>query len=307
MEKPIADLLDAMGAQALPCIHNEPLDRHTTFRIGGPAAVFCKPRTVVELTRTLELCRQTGVRTYLLGNGSNTLFADEGFSGAVICLTELKTRAVAQAEGDGRTRLTAGAGTLLVSVCNRALELGLSGLEFAYGIPGTVGGAVYMNAGAYGGEMKDVLGRVTFLDENLKLRTLPAEELALGYRTSIFEKQPWCILEAEFLLQAGDQDAIKGKMQDYMSRRKERQPLDLPSAGSTFKRPEGCFAGQLIEQCGLRGFSVGGAAVSQKHCGFVVNMGGATCADVVELTDQIRAIVLEKTGHELEREIRVVR
>lgn len=307
MEKPIADLLDAMGAQALPCIHNEPLDRHTTFRIGGPAAVFCKPRTVVELTRTLELCRQTGVRTYLLGNGSNTLFADEGFSGAVICLTELKTRAVAQAEGDGRTRLTAGAGTLLVSVCNRALELGLSGLEFAYGIPGTVGGAVYMNAGAYGGEMKDVLGRVTFLDENLKLRTLPAEELALGYRTSIFEKQPWCILEAEFLLQAGDQDAIKGKMQDYMSRRKEKQPLDLPSAGSTFKRPEGCFAGQLIEQCGLRGFSVGGAAVSQKHCGFVVNMGGATCADVVELTDQIRAIVLEKTGHELEREIRVVR
>lgn len=307
MEKPIADLLDAMGAQALPCIHNEPLDRHTTFRIGGPAAVFCKPRTVVELTRTLELCRQTGVRTYLLGNGSNTLFADEGFSGAVICLTELKTRAVAQAEGDGRTRLTAGAGTLLVSVCNRALELGLSGLEFAYGIPGTVGGAVYMNAGAYGGEIKDVLGRVTFLDENLKLRTLPAEELALGYRTSIFEKQPWCILEAEFLLQAGDQDAIKGKMQDYMSRRKEKQPLDLPSAGSTFKRPEGCFAGQLIEQCGLRGFSVGGAAVSQKHCGFVVNMGGATCADVVELTDQIRAIVLEKTGHELEREIRVVR
>lgn len=307
MEKPIADLLDAMGAQALPCIHNEPLDRHTTFRIGGPAAVFCKPRTVVELTRTLELCRQTGVRTYLLGNGSNTLFADEGFSGAVICLTELKTRAVAQAEEDGRTRLTAGAGTLLVSVCNRALELNLSGLEFAYGIPGTVGGAVYMNAGAYGGEMKDVLSRVTFLDENLKLRTLPAEELALGYRTSIFEKQPWCILEAEFLLPAGDHEVIKGKMQDYMSRRREKQPLDLPSAGSTFKRPEGCFAGQLIEQCGLRGFSVGGAAVSQKHCGFVVNMGGATCADVVELTDKIRAIVLEKTGHELEREIRVVR
>lgn len=307
IEKPIADLLDAMGAQALPCIYNEPLDRHTTFKIGGPAAVFCKPRTVVELTKTLELCRRNGVRTYLLGNGSNTLFADEGFSGAVICLTDMKTQATAQTLPDGRTRLTASAGTLLVSVCNRALELDLTGLEFAFGIPGTVGGAVYMNAGAYGGEMKDVLDRVTFLDEDLKLRTLPAAELALGYRTSIFEKQPWCILEAELVLQPGNHEEIQAQMQDYMSRRREKQPLDMPSAGSTFKRPAGCFAGQLIEQCGLRGFSVGGATVSQKHCGFVVNTGGATCADVVELTDKVRDIVKEKTGHVLEREIRVVR
>ena len=155
--------------------------------------------------------------------------------------------------------------------------------------------------------MKDALDRVTFLDENLKLRTLPANQLALGYRTSIFEKQPWCILEAELVLQPGIHEEINAKMQDYMSRRREKQPLDLPSAGSTFKRPAGCFAGQLIEQCGLRGFSVGGAAVSQKHCGFVVNLGGATCADVVELTDKVRAIVQEKTGHVLEREIRVVR
>ena len=162
IQEPIANLLDAMGAEALPCIHNEPLDRHTTFRIGGPACVFCKPRTVVELARTLELCHSFGVRTYLLGNGSNTLFADEGYDGAVICLTDLKTRSTAQTLPDGKTRLTTGAGTLLVSVCNRALELGLTGLEFAFGIPGTVGGAVYMNAGAYGGEM-------TFLDENLKL------------------------------------------------------------------------------------------------------------------------------------------
>lgn len=307
IQKPIADLLDAMGTQALPCIYNEPLNRHTTFKIGGPAAVFCKPRTVVELTKTLELCRQTGVRTYLLGNGSNTLFADEGFDGAVVCLTDLKTRATAQTLEDGRVRLTASAGTLLVSVCNRALELGLTGLEFAFGIPGTVGGAVYMNAGAYGGEMKDVLDQVTFLDENLKLRTLPAGDLALGYRTSVFEKQPWCILEAQLVLKPGDPEEIKARMQDFMSRRREKQPLDMPSAGSTFKRPAGCFAGQLIDQCGLRGFSVGGAAVSQKHCGFVVNTGGATCADVVELTDKIREIVKEKTGHVLEREIRVVR
>ena len=307
MQKPIADLLDAMGAQALPCIHNEPLDRHTTFRIGGPATVFCKPRTVTDLTRMLELCRQSGVRTYFLGNGSNTLFADEEYEGAVICLTDLKTNATAQLQPDGSTRLTAGAGNLLVTVCNRALELNLTGLEFAFGIPGTVGGAVYMNAGAYGGEMKDVLQQVTFLDEDLKLRTLPAKELELGYRTSIFEKKPWCILEAEFVLQPGVHEEIHGKMQDFMSRRRDKQPLDMPSAGSTFKRPAGCFAGQLIEQCGLRGFSVGGAAVSQKHCGFVVNTGGATCADVVELTDKIREIVQEKTGHVLEREIRVVR
>lgn len=307
IQKPIADLLDAMGAQALPCIHNEPLNRHTTFRIGGPAAVFCKPRTLVELTSMLELCHQSGVRTYLLGNGSNTLFADEGFDGAVISLMDLKTNATAVLEPDGSTRLTAGAGTLLVTVCNKALELDLTGLEFAFGIPGTVGGAVYMNAGAYGGEMKDVLYRVTFLDENLKLQTLPAKELNLGYRTSIFEEKPWCIVEAEFVLQPGVHEDINAKMQDYMSRRREKQPLDMPSAGSTFKRPAGCFAGQLIEQCGLRGFSVGGAAVSQKHCGFVVNTGGATCADVVELTDKIREIVQEKTGHVLEREIRVVR
>lgn len=307
MQKPIAGLLDAMGKQALPCIHNEPLDRHTTFRIGGPAAVFCKPRTVAELTSTLELCRENQVRLYLLGNGSNTLFADEGFDGAVVCLTDLKTRTACEKLPDGSVRLTVGAGTMLVSVCNEALKQELTGLEFAYGIPGTVGGAVYMNAGAYGGEIKDVLEQVTFLDEDLKLCTLPAKELELGYRTSIFEHRPWCILEAQFILHPGDRAQIQAQMQDYMSRRRDKQPLELPSAGSTFKRPAGCFAGQLIEECGLRGFSVGGAAVSQKHCGFVVNTGGATCADVVELTDRVRAIVQEKTGHILEREIRVVR
>lgn len=307
MQKPIAGLLDAMGKQALPCIHNEPLDRHTTFRIGGPAAVFCKPRTVAELTSTLELCRENQVRLYLLGNGSNTLFADEGFDGAVVCLTDLKTRTACEKLPDGSVLLTVGAGTMLVSVCNEALKQELTGLEFAYGIPGTVGGAVYMNAGAYGGEIKDVLEQVTFLDEDLKLCTLPAKELELGYRTSIFEHRPWCILEAQFILHPGDRAQIQAQMQDYMSRRRDKQPLELPSAGSTFKRPAGCFAGQLIEECGLRGFSVGGAAVSQKHCGFVVNTGGATCADVVELTDRVRAIVQEKTGHILEREIRVVR
>ena len=171
---------------------------------------------------------------------------------------------------------------------------------------GTVGGAVYMNAGAYGGEIKDVLTAVTFLDENLHLQTLPVQELQLGYRTSIFERCSWCILEAEFTLHPGDAQEIHTAMQEYMRRRKEKQPLEYPSAGSTFKRPVGQFAGKLIEDCGLRGFRVGGAAISEKHCGFVVNLGNATCADVVSLTEQVRQIVLEKTGCTLEREIRVV-
>ena len=298
----ISALMGALRGQQIPFVEKEPLSRHTTFRIGGPAAVFCLPETPAQLLRALELCREYGVRTYLLGNGSNTLFADEGFDGAVICTVDL--RAPITVTG---TTVSAPAGASLAAVCREAQKAGLTGLEFAYGIPGTVGGAVYMNAGAYGGEMKDVLSKVTFLDENLKLQTLPVNELALGYRTSIFEQRNWCILEAEFVLEPGNREEIQAHMQDFMARRREKQPLDMPSAGSTFKRPAGCFAGQLIEQCGLRGFSVGGAAVSCKHCGFVVNTGGATCADVVELTDKIREIVKEKTGHVLEREIRVVR
>ncbi len=303
----ISLLRQALCEQGLPYTENEPLAKHTTFRIGGPAAVLCTPVTVPELVRTLELCREYGVRTYLLGNGSNTLFADEGFDGAVVCLMGLKTRMEAQPMPDGRTCLYAGAGMLLSAVCGEACERGLSGLEFAFGIPGTVGGAVYMNAGAYGGEMKDVLLDASFLDDELRLRTLTVDELELGYRTSVFERRNWCVLEARFALQPDDADAVRARMQEYMSRRRDKQPLDLPSAGSTFKRPAGCFAGQLIEQCGLRGFRVGGAAVSEKHCGFVVNLGGATCADVVRLTDEVRRIVQEKTGHVLEREIRVVR
>ena len=211
-----------------------------------------------------------------------------------------------QAQPDGSTKVLAPAGMMLSALCNTAQKESLAGLEFAFGIPGTVGGAVYMNAGAYGGEIKDVLTAVTFLDENLHLQTLPVQELQLGYRTSIFERCSWCILEAEFTLHPGDAQEIRTAMQEYMRRRKEKQPLEYPSTGSTFKRPVGQFAGKLIEDCGLRGFRVGGAAISEKHCGFVVNLGNATCADVVSLTEQVRQIVLEKTGCTLEREIRVV-
>ena len=298
----ISALMGALRGQQIPFVEKEPLSRHTTFRIGGLAAVFCLPETPAQLLRALELCREYGVRTYLLGNGSNTLFADEGFDGAVICTVDL--RAPITVTG---TTVSAPAGASLAAVCREAQKAGLTGLEFAYGIPGTVGGAVYMNAGAYGGELKQVLSRVTFLDKDLRLETLPVEELALGYRTSRFETDGGSILEAVFQLQPGAPQAIEARMQELMARRREKQPLELPSAGSTFKRPEGAFAGQLIEQCGLRGFAVGGAAVSTKHCGFVVNTGGATCADVIRLTDEIQKIVEEKTGYRLSREIRVVR
>ena len=297
----LSDLIRALRTEQLDFVEKEPLSAHTTFKIGGPAAVFCTPASVAELVRVLELCRETGVRRYLLGNGSNMLFSDKGFDGAVISRCGVKSRCTVQ---DGK--LTAGAGERLVSICREAERHSLTGLEFAYGIPGSVGGAVYMNAGAYGGEMRDVLESVTFLDENLRLTTLPVEQLALGYRTSIFERQPWCILEATFQLTPGNAEQICSRMEELMERRRSKQPLELPSAGSTFKRPEGAFAGSLIEQCGLRGYSVGGAQISEKHCGFVVNRGGATCADVVALTEEVRRIVEEKTGFVLEREIRVV-
>lgn len=300
-------LHSALEEAAIPFAEQEPLAGHTTFRIGGPAAFWCTPRDARQLRETLALCRKEQVRFYLLGNGSNTLFSDEGFDGAVVDLRGLTPPVLTQQQGED-VLLTAGAGMTLGRLCAEAQQYALKGLEFACGIPGTVGGAVYMNAGAYGGEMKDVLEQVTFLDDALELRTLPVNELNLGYRTSIFEKNPtWCILSAVVRLKPGKAEEILAQMQDYLERRKAKQPLEWPSAGSTFKRPQGAFAGRLIEDCGLRGFTVGGAQISEKHCGFVINKGGATCADVVALTDAVKRIVLEKTGFVLEREIRVVK
>lgn len=287
------------GISARPGV---PLAGYTTFRIGGPAGLLCEPENEAGLLALVSEAHRLGVRYYLLGNGSNVLFADEGFDGAVI----RTSRALNSVCTEGKF-LTAGAGALLTRVCTVARDAGLAGLEFAYGIPGTVGGAVYMNAGAYGGEMRDVLVSVRFLDEEGQVRELPAEQLALGYRTSIFESRPWCVLSARFGLRAGSVQEIGAAMEDYMSRRKSKQPLELPSAGSTFKRPAGAFAGALIDQCGLRGFRIGDAAISEKHCGFVVNLGKATCQDVLRLTDEVCRIVKEKTGFVLEKEIRVVR
>lgn len=306
-QQAIAALRGGLRAASLPFAEGEPLAAHTTFRIGGPAVFWCTPGSEEQLRATLALCREHRVRVYLLGNGSNTLFADEGFDGAVVDLRALTGPLTAEKDGED-VLLSAGAGLTLGHLCGEAQQRGLTGLEFACGIPGTVGGAVYMNAGAYGGELKDVLESVTFLDETLTLCTLPAAELQMGYRTSVFEQNPgWCILRAVVRLRRDDADAVLARMQEFLRRRKEKQPLEWPSAGSTFKRPQGAFAGQLIEQCGLRGFTVGGAQISEKHCGFVINRGGATCSDVVSLTDQVRQIVEKKTGFVLEREIRVVK
>ena len=291
--------------QAMPdlkILDEEPLARHMSFRIGGPAAIFAQPATVDELSKLLRFLAARGISLRILGAGTNVLAPDEGLREVVICTKDALTGLCDLGGG----KIEAFAGETLSKTAVFARNLSLTGLEFAHGIPGTVGGGIYMNAGAYGGEIKDVLTAVTFLDENLHLQTLPVQELQMGYRTSIFERCSWCILEAEFTLHPGDAQEIHTAMQEYMRRRKEKQPLEYPSAGSTFKRPVGQFAGKLIEDCGLRGFRVGGAAISEKHCGFVVNLGNATCADVVSLTEQVRQIVLEKTGCTLEREIRVV-
>lgn len=288
---------------------NEPLSAHCTFRIGGPADLFVMPRDEDQLCQTVQFCKQAEIRYYLLGNGSNILFADEGFRGAVIDVSAeaagMGLSIYQNADGD---YISAPAGLKLSELCKFALQHGYTGLEFAYGIPGTVGGAVYMNAGAYGGEIKDVLESVTFLDDTLELRVLPAKDLAMGYRTSVFEQHPdWCILSATVVLHRGNGAEVLARMKELLGKRREKQPLEWPSAGSTFKRPAGAFAGKLIEDCGLCGFTVGGAQISEKHCGFVINRGGATCADVVELTEQVSRIVKEKTGFVLEREIRVVK
>lgn len=286
----------------IPFRENEPLAAHCTFKIGGPAQLFVQPQTEQQLCSAVALCKEQAVRYYLLGNGSNILFADEGFAGVVIDISALDSDIAV--EGN---MLTAGAGVRLAALCRAALEHGLSGLEFAYGIPGTVGGAVYMNAGAYGGEMKDVLEAVSYLTADGRWVDSEASELDFSYRHSAFEENDACILGAVFHLEKGDPDTIKARMNELMQKRIDKQPLDKPSAGSTFKRPAGAFAAALIDQCGLRGYRHGGAAVSDKHCGFVVNLGGATCADVLALCDEVRAIVKEKTGYDLEKEIRVVK
>ena len=281
---------------------DEPMSKHTTFRIGGPAALMGLPKSAGEARMAVKAARELAVEPFFLGNGSNLLVADEGYPGFIMKLTGDfdEIREVGQG-------LEAGSAAPLSRLSGRALELGLTGLEFAGGIPGSVGGAVMMNAGAYGGEMAQVLESVAFLDEEGEVRTLPASECGFGYRHSVFSNRKCLILKARFQLKQGDGDAVKARMDELTAQRKAKQPLEYPSAGSMFKRPPGHFAAALIDQCGLKGLAVGGAQVSEKHAGFVVNRGGATCADVLELVRQVKARVLSQTGVELEMEVRVLK
>ena len=277
----------------------EPMKKHTTFRIGGPAEYLILPQTKEEIADVVKLCRQEERPWYIVGNGSNLLVADEGVRGVVIQL--LRNFNQIQVEGC-QIRMQAGAQN--AAVAKRALDASLTGFEFAAGIPGTIGGAVVMNAGAYGGEMKDILKEVTVLDQNGMIRTIPTEELELGYRTSIIARKGYVVLEAVIVLKTGDPKEIKAAIDDLKEKRVTKQPLEYPSAGSTFKRPEGYFAGKLIMDAGLRGFSVGGAQISEKHCGFVINKGNATAKDVTELMDETKKIVMEKFGVALEPEVK---
>lgn len=289
------------GRPELELREHEPMSRHTTFRIGGPARLMALPRDRKEAAAAVRAAAELGIRPFFLGNGSNLLVADGGYEGFIVKLTGLdQTRVV-------NRRLRAESGISLARLAMAAWGRGLTGLEFAHGIPGTLGGGVAMNAGAYGGEMSQVLTAVTFLDEAGQVITLPAQECALTYRHSLFTDHPErLILEAEFELAQGVPTLIKIRMDELAQKRRAKQPLDQPSAGSTFKRPEGHFAAALIEQCGLKGLSVGGAQVSEKHAGFVVNRGGATAEDVLRLMEQVRERVLRDTGVELEPEVKLL-
>ena len=278
----------------------EPMRDHTTFRIGGPARLMALPRTPEEAA-VLRLAAEVDTAPFFLGNGSNLLVADSGYEGLVV-----KTAGMDRVRGE-EGRLAAQCGIPLARLAVAALERGLTGLEFAHGIPGTLGGAVLMNAGAYGGEMVQALAAVTYADERGERVTLPAGDCGLTYRHSLFSEHPeWLILEAELTLAPGEPEAVRARMEELARQRRAKQPLEWPSAGSTFKRPEGHFAAALIDQCGLKGVGIGGAQVSEKHAGFVINRGGATAGDVRRLMDLVRETVLRQTGVELEPEVRLL-
>lgn len=278
---------------------NEKMEKHTTFRIGGPADYFVMPSDVTDVKAVIELCEQEKVPYYVVGNGSNLLVGDKGFRGVIIQIAGNMN----QLQADGEV-ITAQAGCSLAQIAGKALDEELAGFEFAAGIPGTLGGAVRMNAGAYGGEIKDVLESAFVLTKEGKVMELSVNEMEFGYRTSIIERTGWIILGGKIRLHKGKREEIKAVMDDLREKRVSKQPLEYPSAGSTFKRPKGYFAGKLIQDAGLRGFRVGGACVSEKHSGFVINIDHATAADVVSLMEQVDEKVRAQFGVGLEPEVR---
>lgn len=288
---------DILGEEGVLC--REPMSRHTTFRIGGPADYFLIPKNQEQIRTILRYCQEENLPWFVLGNGSNLLVSDEGYHGVIIQI--YKNMSEITIEG---TQVRVQAGALLSTVARQAMEAGLTGFEFAGGIPGTMGGAAVMNAGAYGGELKDVLVEVTVITTEGNIETIPAKELNMGYRTSLVKERGYLVLEAVIALEKGNQEAIRERMKELTELRTSKQPLEYPSAGSTFKRPQGYFAGKLIMDAGLRGFQKGGAQVSPKHCGFVINTGGATAADVRALMEAVIQEVRRQFGVTLEPEVK---
>ena len=278
----------------------EPMSRHTTFRTGGPADLLVQPEAE-QIAPILEVCRNEEIPWTIIGNGSNLLVGDGGIRGVVLEIGKQMSDVVIEG-----TVITAGAGAMLSSIASRAAAAELTGMEFASGIPGSLGGAVVMNAGAYGGEMKDILQKVTVLTPDGTVQTLSVEELELSYRHSIIPEKGYLVISAVLKLQLGNADEIQSIMDDLKEKRVSKQPLEYPSAGSTFKRPEGYFAGKLIQDAGLRGFRVGGAQVSEKHCGFIINRDQATSTDICQLMQQVSEIVYEKFGVRLEPEVKKI-
>lgn len=281
---------------------NQPLAPHTTMKIGGCCDILVNADSESALCSIIGLCKAQGIPYFVLGRGSNVLVSGEGYRGCIILMGADFSRVEVNDDV-----ITALAGASLKSVCMAALENGLSGLEFAYGIPGSVGGALYMNAGAYGGEMKDIVQSCRYIDEDGELREITADKLEFSYRHSFFSGKSCVIVSVTMRLKKGDKSAIKARMDELLQSRRDKQPLEFPSCGSTFKRPEGYFAAALIEECGLKGFSIGGAQVSEKHSGFVINRGGASFEDIMALVRHIQTVVMEKKGVKLECEMLILK
>ncbi|MBQ3587195.1 MAG: UDP-N-acetylmuramate dehydrogenase [Oscillospiraceae bacterium] len=289
-----------LSENGIEAFFDESLKKHTTFRVGGNAVCIAVPDTAEKAALLIKFLNANDIKSYYLGNGSNVIFRDEGFDGVIVKSSGLKNIEISG------NRVIAGAGVLMTALSKTLQENSLSGLEFCYGIPGNVGGGIYMNAGAYGGEISSCLKSVVYIDENGNIKTIDKENCRYSYRHSLFMAKKWFIVSAEFEMNNGDSTEMLAFMEDIMQRRRDKQPLDKPSAGSSFKRPPGSFAAALIDECGLKGLSVGGARVSEKHAGFIVNNGGATCKDIIDLADKVAEIVYKEKGVQLEKEMIIV-
>lgn len=299
------DFKDKLAEAAGTVLLDEPMSGHTTFRIGGPADYFAVPQNIEALRKGIALCREEGMPYFIVGNGSNLLVGDGGYRGVIFNICHTLDEEEFEKEADS-LRVKAGAGVMLSALARRVCDMGYAGFEYATGIPGTLGGAVTMNAGAYGGEIKDAILWADVMDSEGRQLRLDAKQLKLSYRHSVIMESGYIVLGAAFRFPKGERDAILAKSAELGEKRRARQPLEYPSAGSTFKRPEGYYAGKLIQDCGLRGYRIGGAQISEKHTGFVINIGGATARDVQELIRYVQQCVYEKFSVRIEPEVRLI-